>query len=294
MVIRHYRHKNYKEYALKDRFLESLEQEKSELAHKIQELENTLIYTPGIHLEIKNNKGRYPQFYKCSHIQTDDGETRKVREYIKQKDQELARMLAQGEYDRQLIEDMKKRCDIIQPVIDYYRDNPKFSVYNSLGEVRKSLVESEYEDDEVFINKWYDRYSQRNPANDSFYEKHPITKPYYTERGEKVRSKSEKIIADKLFKEGIPYVYEPTVVVGEKVLHPDFATLNIVQRKTYIYEHFGMMDNPEYAALCVNKIAVYDKNGFVYGNNLLYSFETQNDGLDIKMIERMLKRFLID
>ncbi|MCH4192124.1 MAG: hypothetical protein LKF52_07435 [Butyrivibrio sp.] len=49
----------------------------------------------------------------------------------------------------------------------------------------------------------------------------------YTEKGELVRSKSEKIIADKLFMMKIPYHYEkPLKLDSYGYVHPDFTVLN--------------------------------------------------------------------
>lgn len=111
---------------------------------------------------------------------------------------------------------------------------------------------------------------------------------YYTDNGEHVRSKSEKIIADKFAKEGIPYVYEPVCELNRKGLHPDFVLLNQESRQTYFYEHFGMMDKPEYAIAAVKKIAKYRELGYEYGKNLLYSFETGVDGLNINDLNRII------
>lgn len=71
---------------------------------------------------------------------------------------------------------------------------------------------------------------------------------FATERGEYVRSKSEKMIADKLFMLKIPYKYEcPLQCNRGKVFYPDFTLLNVSERKVYYLEHLGMLDNPEYA-----------------------------------------------
>ena len=85
----------------------------------------------------------------------------------------------------------------------------------------------------------------------------------YSERGERVRSKSEKIIADKLYRNGIPYKYEkPLVLKGLGKIHPDFEILNKRTRKEYFLEHLGKMDdigyvkknmrriNPRYHTIC--------------------------------------------
>ena len=55
---------------------------------------------------------------------------------------------------------------------------------------------------------------------------------YYTDKGERVRSKAEILIANMLNKHGIPYRYEyPLKLKGYGVIYPDFTLLNINTRK---------------------------------------------------------------
>lgn len=81
-----------------------------------------------------------------------------------------------------------------------------------------------------------------------------------TEKGEAVRSKSEKIIADKLYMKEIPYVYEqPLYLKGYGYVVPDFKILNVRTKKEYYLEHFGMMDDYEYAKNAIKKIECFQK-----------------------------------
>ena len=74
---------------------------------------------------------------------------------------------------------------------------------------------------------------------------HPDMCMFYTSKGERVRSKSEVIIADVLNREGVPYRYEyPIYIKGIGKIYPDFTVLNIGIRKEMIWDHFGMMDDP--------------------------------------------------
>ena len=73
---------------------------------------------------------------------------------------------------------------------------------------------------------------------------------FETPRGERVRSKSEWMIASMLDASGVPYRYEETVGLHELyggAFHPDFTVLNKRTRKEYYWEHFGRMDDPETA-----------------------------------------------
>ena len=115
-----------------------------------------------------------------------------------------------------------------------------------------------------------------------------------TERGERVRSKSEKIIADKLFAMGIPYRYEyPVQLKGSGTVYPDFTLLNVRERKQFYLEHFGMMDDPEYSEKAIKKLEDYAKNRIYIGKNLLVTFETLQKPLDMKVVEQMLKEFIL-
>ena len=53
-----------------------------------------------------------------------------------------------------------------------------------------------------------------------------------------------------------------------------------------------MMDNPEYARAAIRKIESYEKNGIYPGENLILTFETQQNVLDFKIIEEMINRYI--
>ena len=69
--------------------------------------------------------------------------------------------------------------------------------------------------------------------------------------------------------------------------------MNVPQRKTFIYEHFGMMDNPQYAQKAIEKITMYSENGYWYGDTFLFSLETTETPLNTKNIEEILHKFII-
>ena len=115
-----------------------------------------------------------------------------------------------------------------------------------------------------------------------------------TEKGEQVRSKSEKIIADKLFMKGIPYVYEqPLYLKGYGYVMPDFKILNVKKRKEFYLEHFGMMDVEEYVRKALRKIETFEKNDIYPGEKLLMTFETSDSPINIKLLDEMVNRYLI-
>ncbi|MBR5979194.1 MAG: ATPase, partial [Oscillospiraceae bacterium] len=54
-------------------------------------------------------------------------------------------------------------------------------------------------------------------------------------------------------------------------------------------EHFGLMDDDEYRDNCFRKLDEYRINGIYPGKNLIMTFESSQNPLDIKGIRMMIK-----
>ena len=120
---------------------------------------------------------------------------------------------------------------------------------------------------------------------------------YYTHRGERVRSKSEKIIADELYRQGIPYHYEmplPLRVDGQmKEFHPDFTVMNITTGEVKYIEHLGMMDNSGYYNNVLMKLDAYERNGLLIGRDILLLHESVYRPLNTRIIADYISEFLM-
>ena len=114
---------------------------------------------------------------------------------------------------------------------------------------------------------------------------------FYTAKGEQVRSKSEILIADTLYRKNIPYCYErPLEFPGAGRIHPDFTILRRSDRKEVYWEHLGMMDDPEYAANALMRIDLYERNGIFPGDRLILTHETGRQPLRTRLIEVLAER----
>ena len=141
-----------------------------------------------------------------------------------------------------------------------------------------------YPQDDEFLKKWNDEdYSHMGFSEDS--------PKFYSRKGERMRSKSETIIANALEKYGIPYMYEYPIEIGGRSYHPDFKILNLRTRETIYWEHFGMMDDRDYLNESVRKINVYTLHGLVLGGNLIATYETIKTPLDCKVVETMVQTY---
>jgi hypothetical protein len=79
-----------------------------------------------------------------------------------------------------------------------------------------------------------------------------------TERGDLVRSKSELVIADKLFARDIDCGYEQQLVLPNgRVRYPDFTITNHARGVRFYWEHLGMLDDPGYRLRWETKRAEY-------------------------------------
>ena len=79
-----------------------------------------------------------------------------------------------------------------------------------------------------------------------------------TESGDLVRSKSEVIIADKLFARGVDYAYEqPLTLPNGRTRYPDFTIVDPARGMTFYWEHLGLLDDPEYQSRWERKRAEY-------------------------------------
>ena len=137
------------------------------------------------------------------------------------------------------------------------------------------------------LAKWYDS----EYHGKEFYEG---TAEIVTEKGERVRSKSEKILADYFYRNNILYQYEkPLYLKGYGTIYPDFTFLSKKTRKEIYWEHEGMMDKPEYAKSAVKKIESYQRNGIHLGERLILTFETELTVLNSQIVEELVEKYLV-
>lgn len=137
------------------------------------------------------------------------------------------------------------------------------------------------------LARWYDS----EYHGKEFYEG---TAEIVTEKGERVRSKSEKILADYFYRNNILYQYEkPLYLKGYGTIYPDFTFLSKKTRKEIYWEHEGMMDKPEYAKSAVKKIESYQRNGIHLGERLILTFETELTVLNSRIVEELVERYLV-
>ena len=109
-------------------------------------------------------------------------------------------------------------------------------------------------------------------------------------KGERVRSKSEVIIADRLYAKGIPYKYECPFLAGNEIIHSDFTILRLSDRKIVYHEHCGMMGKPEYVEDMISRVNKYAHEGIYLGDRLFLTFESSGQPMDISWLDDFIER----
>ncbi len=206
--------------------------------------------------------------------------------YIRKQELQLAKDLAQRDYDVSLSNLIRERIKAIEKLLELYKENKIQDAYEKLNPYRKEIVTPRILTDEEFAKAWIEKEYIKKEFREG-------TTAIYSNRGERVRSKSEKIIADMLDKYKMPYKYEaPLHLSGMGTIHPDFTILDVRKRKEIYWEHLGMMDNTEYCENALRRIEEYQRNGILLGDRLFITYETAKYPLETEAIERNILRIL--
>ncbi len=262
---------------------------KNELQKQLSELDSLLLRTEKRKKQYKNlEKGKL-------HVTSSHGiaqykflaEGATHSKFIPSIEKERVKLFAQREYDEKVYELLTTMRGRLNRFINNYEADCLDTYYESLCEARKKLITPIKPTREALIDAWM----ESHPGNLNTFEKKPDNK---TARGEYVRSKSEKIIADYLLSLGIPYQYEPQfrLFSGDDV-YPDFVILNVRKNKTIYWEHLGKVGDIGYATKNFIKLMDYEQSGLILGDNLIVTLETKERQLDIDLVEKKVQEFLL-
>lgn len=246
----------------------------------IRKTQTALKNTPEGTLRINHShRGQYVQYYHRLSASERRGK------YLKKEQRDLINRLAQKDYETKLLNAALQEKAAIETYINLCPEIIPEEVYEQMNQDRQQLVIPEIETDDMFRRRWESIEYKGKEISDDCPEQ-------LTDKGERVRSKSEVLIANQLAREDIPYRYEyPITLTGMGTVYPDFTILNIKSRKEIYWEHQGMMDDPEYAERAVRKEACYIRNGIIPGDNLILTSETRQNPINSKQIRAIITKF---
>lgn len=230
-------------------------------------------------IHIRKVKGKQ-YFYQYNTVTGKD-------KYIPRKNAKLIKELAQGMYVRNATKYAQKEIEALRQCVEILKDSNLIDkAYEELPKILKTLVDPNAPDDE-FVKEWQNQKFIRNID--------PPGEENKTERGEYVRSRIELIIANALFRRGIPYHYEKPFEISmfEDDLYPDFTILNKRTGKVYLWEHMGRMDDEKYRIRNLKKIETYAKKGYLLGKDLIVTFEGGGKSLSTWMIDKIIDAYFV-
>lgn len=259
-------------------------------------------------------RGKTLLFYKRSSPSDAQGT------YMPRSQKKLAHALIQNNYDQKTIPAIEAEIKELKDFQKSYKEKCSDIVYQKLASTRQEVVTPLTLNDEQYAAAWLKvEYRRKKIPED--------TPQLFTDNNEQVRSKSEVIIANTLKAAKVPYRYEFPLLMDRNPadnyetadnmgsahvtasakaraktpdfydqdicqLHPDFYCLNLRTRKEFAWEHFGMMDDPAYAASATEKLELYAENGFFPGKNLIITMETPAKPLSSKLLKSVIQTYL--
>ena len=139
------------------------------------------------------------------------------------------------------------------------------------------------------VRAWMNAPYQKNPS--------AIINPHTAITGEKVRSKSEVIIYDLLVKYGVPFRYECEIrLIGadglETVRYPDFMILT-ADGIIICWEHLGLLSDERYLSGNMSKLALYHKNGFTIGDDLILTSDDAAGCINSEAAARIIESMIL-
>ena len=252
--------------------------------------EETLMHMQRIRMRLENapegslrisSKWNKQQYYHRTDTDNPRGK------YITVQDHPLVARLAQKDYDTRLLKVLNEQQKAIERFLNNFDPEAAEQVYKDLSEQRKALVTPEYLSDKEFIRQWLSQPYTRLGFKEDDQE-------FYTVKGERVRSKSEILIADALLRNNVPYLCEyPVYNKGVIFAAPDFKCLNVRLRKEYYWEHLGKLGDPDYSNRNIKKMDKYTLADDFDESRLILTFETDSHPLNTRVIEEKIRKFLL-
>lgn len=260
------------------RLLQMLKEDIKTQHHLLEIYRKTLLTLPKGTLRYRIMKG-HVRYFRYNPV------TRKVT-YLRESDRELVLSLKQRRLLEEAIRTMERNLHTEEKLLKIYQAYDPISCQTRLGKVYQDAPELFHEKN----GKHTKKESYQNP-----YRKEDLI--HKTSFGMLCRSKSEAMIADLLYKAGIPFYYEARLVLydewGEKhVYYPDF-TIELPDGSVMYWEHFGRMDLPDYRQKNFKRIANYHYNDIYPPNNLIITMESRKGGIDANAILRIIEHQIL-
>lgn len=281
-------------------FLEQAKKELAQIEYEIAQIDERMALFPDGRIAFKKN-GKYVKW-----MISDRGE----QKVIPKKNAELASQLAMKKHSGARKNDLQfyqlELSRFIRKIEEYNpRESKILQDENIIKLIKFAHVEQEGsyanakirniggqddlsvdEDIAKLVSEWKNASYVKN-------EKHQDQLKLIGLSGVSLRSKSEVIIEQVLTLRNIPFRYECLLQLNDIDFYPDFTVMNPYTGAIVVWEHFGMVDNPQYLQSAMQKLSIYISNGYLPGVNMIVTFETLDKPLDARYINSIINAYFL-
>lgn len=242
--------------------------EKQTISQKIAEAMDNLAQFPRGSLLCYKNGKRFKYYHEISNSSSSEG---RIVKYLGKKDLETITKLAQKSVWKSRLRELRLEQKALQAYLDIHEVRQDVAL-NTLrrSERLKRIINTEMDTFRLDDVEWSKQEYEHNPN-------HQDQLVVKIRPGESVRSKSEAFIATALRAHNIPYRYECRFPINYPAVYPDFTFLHPVTQQEMIWEHFGLMDDPEYVKSMTAKLKLYIENGYLPNRRLFMTFESGSE-----------------
>lgn len=219
------------------------------------------------------------EYYKWFH------KTEKKTTYLGKEHKDIAEQLAMKKYLTLQVDDLLTEKTAINSYLEMHKEDwPKAPRLFSNNSEYQRLIQPCYENYSKELSDWVHAPYPKNL-------KHPELLIHKTMSGNLVRSKSEAIIDMLLYQNHIPFRYENPLELDTITIYPDFTTKHPVTKELIYWEHFGKMDDPDYANQVQSKLHHYINHGIIPGKQLITTYETKEAPLNVRTVQQLIQLF---
>lgn len=207
----------------------------------------------------------------------------KCGEYLDKSKKRDKEIYARKKYIKELLKNIDVELNKLEKIINLQLSDSIINTYESLNPGIKRLIDPINIDDDSYVSLW-----RETPYIGLGFDEND-TSAHYSNRNERMRSKSEVLIANALILRGIPYKYEcPVERKNGELLYPDFTILDVKNRREIYWEHLGKLGDSSYVMKSIWKLEEYRKVDIHLGMNLLLTCESNMGALRTDEINKTI------
>lgn len=255
---------------------EKISNELQRLDEEITNLQLQLNNAPPGKLIIARNQSRFKWYVS-------DGQN---RTYLPKSQRPQAELLARKKYLTLRLQDLLHEKQALQFYLRHHSTNSDSATCLLLNSPFQNLLAPYFKPFTHDVQEWIESDFVCNT-------KYPEQLIHKSLSGNIVRSKSEAMIDMTLYLNKIPFRYECLLELNNISLFPDFTILHPHTGKIFYWEHFGMMDDPNYSKSAYSKLQLYNTHQIYPSINLITTFETKESPLSSDLVEKMIQHYFL-